>query len=229
MSIWSRISDALSSITSGESLASIFERLRTPPERSVGFTIAVIALSAKMAKADGLVTRDEVYAFREVFHIPPNAMAQAARVFNLARQDVAGFDSYAKKIGHMFGRKSPMLTDLMDGLFHIAQADGVYHPAEDEFLREVAAQFGLSDREFLAVRARCVNDIKSDPYLVLGVHKDQSIEDIRKVWKDLVRQSHPDQMIARGVPEEAVKLAEKRLVKINRAFELIREYKSVTS
>ena len=91
MSLWARISDALSALTSGEGLTAVFERLRTPPERSVAFTIAVIALSAKMAKADGLVTRDEVTAFREVFHIPPCDEASAARVFNMAREDVAGF------------------------------------------------------------------------------------------------------------------------------------------
>ena len=102
MSIWSRISDALAALAQGEGLSAVFERLRTPPERSVGFTIAVIALSAKMAKADGLVTRDEVTAFREVFQISPEEEANAARVFNLASQDVAGFEDYARRIRGMF-------------------------------------------------------------------------------------------------------------------------------
>lgn len=98
MSIWTRISEALAALAKGEGLSAVFERLRTPPERSVGFTIAVIALSAKMAKADGLVTRDEVMAFREVFHIDPSEEANAAKLFNLARQDVAGFEEYAQRI-----------------------------------------------------------------------------------------------------------------------------------
>ena len=91
MSLWSRIQDALSALAKGEGLSAVFDRLRSPPERSVAFTIAVIALSAKMAKADGRVTRDEVMAFRQVFHIPPAEERAAARVFNLAREDVAGF------------------------------------------------------------------------------------------------------------------------------------------
>ncbi len=103
MSIWTRISDALAALTSGEGLSAVFDRLRTPPERSVAFTIAVIALGAKMAKADGLVTRDEVTAFREVFQIAQSDEAGAARVFNLARQDVAGFEEYANRIKRMFG------------------------------------------------------------------------------------------------------------------------------
>ena len=128
MSIWTRISDAVSALANGESLSEVFDRLRTPPEKTVAFTIAVIALSAKMAKADGLVTRDEVMAFREVFSIPPEDEAGAAKVFNLARQDVAGFDDYARRIRAMFGEDHGTLCDLMEGLFHIAMADGTYHP-----------------------------------------------------------------------------------------------------
>src|SRR6056297_1446894 len=120
MSIWTRISEALQALAKGESLTSVFDRLRSPPERSVAFTIAVIALSAKMAKADGLVTRDEVTAFREVFHIAPQDEAAAARVFNLARQDVAGFDEYARRISRMFRDDRGALDDLLEGLFHIA-------------------------------------------------------------------------------------------------------------
>lgn len=221
MSIWSRISQALSALAAGEGLSKVFETLRTPPERSVAFAIAVIALSAKMAKADGLVTRDEVMAFREVFHIAPPDEAGAARVFNLARQDVAGFEEYARQIRRMFGEKSPAFCDLMEGLFHIALADGTYHPAEDEFLRRVAGIFGMGDAQFKGLRARFVPDAERDPYSVLGVSPDMPVDEIRKVWRQLVRDSHPDVMIARGVPEEAVKLSERRLIDINRAWEEI--------
>ncbi|NHX28199.1 molecular chaperone DjiA, partial [Escherichia coli] len=131
MSLWSRISDAIAALAKGEGLSAVFDRLRTPPERSVAFTIAVIALGAKMAKADGRVTRDEVTAFREVFTIPPSETENAARVFNLARQDVAGFEEYAQRIARMFNEDDAPLTDLLEGLFHIAIADGEYHPAED--------------------------------------------------------------------------------------------------
>ncbi|MGB0903458.1 MAG: TerB family tellurite resistance protein, partial [Mangrovicoccus sp.] len=102
MSIWSRIGAAVSALAQGEPLAEVFDRLRAPPERSVAFTIAVIALGAKMAKADGQVTRNEVAAFRQVFHIPKAEEDNAARVFNLARQDVAGYEHYARRIRKMF-------------------------------------------------------------------------------------------------------------------------------
>lgn len=221
MSIWSRITQALSALTSGEGLNQLFERMRTPPERSVGFTIAVIALSAKMAKADGLVTRDEVTAFREVFVIAPEDEKDAARVFNLARQDVAGFEEYARRIRTMFSSDMGTLCDLMEGLFHIALADGDYHPAEDAFLERVSELFGMEEKRFRALRARFVPDAQPDPYGVLGVEPDMPLPEIRRHWRQLVRDSHPDVMMARGLPEEGVRLAERRMADINQAWEEI--------
>lgn len=223
MSIWERISDALGALRAGESLSTVFEKLRTPPERSVAFTIAVVALGAKMAKADGLVTKDEVKAFREVFFIPKEEEANTARLFNLARKDVAGFDVYARRIARMFDSADATLCDLMEGLFYIAVADGAYRVEEDDFLSQVAGIFGLSDRQFRSLRTRFVPDAEPDPYDVLGVDPSMSMDAIQQVWRDMVRESHPDRMIARGVPEEAVKLAEKRMVAVNLAWEAISE------
>jgi DnaJ like chaperone protein len=221
MSLWSRIADALSALAKGEGLSKVFDTLRSPPERSVAFTIAVIALGAKMAKADGQVTRDEVAAFRQVFTIPRADEPQAARVFNLARQDVAGFDAYARKIAGMFGAGDRVLTDLMEGLFHIAVADGDYHPHEEAFLREVAGIFGIADRAFRTMAARFVSDVTPDPYDVLGVSPEDAPDAIRAAWRQAVRETHPDIMMARGVPEEALRLAERRMMAVNRAWEEI--------
>lgn len=223
MSIWTRINDALAALASGEGLSAIFDRLRgsrmASPERSVGFTIAVIALGAKMAKADGQVTRNEVTAFRQLFTIPPEEEANAARVFNLARQDVAGFDSYARKIADMFPEEGHQtLVDLLEGLFAIAMADGEYHPNEDQFLTEVAQIFGLGDPCFRSLRARFVEGAPRDPYDVLGIKPGATLDEIRVAWKQAVRDSHPDRLIARGVPPEAVELASRRMVDINAAW-----------
>ncbi|PWJ22503.1 molecular chaperone DjiA [Jannaschia seohaensis] len=221
MTIWQRIMQALARLAPGERLSQLFEPLRAPPERSVAFTIAVIALSAKMAKADGRVTRDEVTAFREVFVIPEREIENAARVFDLARTDVAGFEHYAARIAAMFKGDGPVLRDLMEGLFHIALADGDYHPAEDAFLTRVAEIFGIPDREFRALRTRLVPGAEPDCWEILGVEPGAPMEEVRAAWRAQVRETHPDRMVARGLPEEAVKLAEKRLVAINRAWERI--------
>ncbi len=221
MSIWTRIAEAISALAKGQGLWALFDQLRAPPERSVAFTIAVVALGAKLAKADGQVTRDEVTAFRQVFHIPPEEEANAARVFNLARTDVAGYEQYAARIAAMFPPESGVLCDLIEGLFHIALADGEYHPNEDDFLSRVAQIFGLSAAQFRGIRTRFVTNVPTDPYDVLGVTPDMPLPEIRKAWHREVIASHPDSLVARGLPEEAIKMAEKRLIDVNTAWEEI--------
>ena len=231
MSIWTRIAEALSALAKGEPLSVVFDRLRgaSMPEQSVGFTIAVLALGAKMAKADGTVTRDEVTAFRRIFTLPQAEEANAARVFDLARQDMAGFDAYARKIARLFnpeGRRicaddHHVLVDILEALFQIAVADGSYHAGEDAFLAHVADVFGLDEGCFHIVRSRLVEGAPRDPYDVLGLPRDASRAEARRAWKGLVRDTHPDVMQARGVPPEAMKLAERRMQLINEAWAAI--------
>jgi len=221
MSVWTRITEALRALAAGEALSRLFDRLRTPPERSVAFTIAVIALGAKMAKADGRVTRDEVTAFRQVFTIPPADEGHAARVFDLARQDVAGFDAYARKVASMFEPGDPVLVDLLEGLFHIALADDDFHDREAAFLKEVADIFGLGGRCYDTLVARLVPTARRDPYAVLGVDPDAPMKEVRAAWKAAVREAHPDLHLARGLPEEALRMAERRMADINRAWDEI--------
>ncbi len=231
MSIWTRIADAIAALARGEPLSVVFDRLRAAPapEHSIGFTIAVLALGAKMAKADGTVTRDEVTAFRRIFTFPPGEEEHAARVYNLARQDVAGFDAYARKIARLFNPEGKricaddhhVLVDILEALFQIALADGSYHEGEDAFLAHVAQEFGLDDRCFTIVRSRLVEGAPRDPYDVLGLPRDASKDQARKAWKDLVRDTHPDVLQSRGVPPEAMKLAERRLQLINEAWRAI--------
>ena len=224
MSIWTRIAEALSSIgeSVGAFLQSIVNRNPTPPEKSVAFTIGMIGLGAKMAKADGVVTEDEIRAFKQVFHIPDGELAAVARVFNLAKQDVAGYETYARQIAKLFEARSAVLEDVLDGLFHIAKADNAFHPGEHGFLARVAAIFGFSDADFARIRARHVN-VPDDPFLILGLPADATPDTVRKRYRDLVREHDPDRHIAAGVPEEMIELATARLQKINEAYDRIME------
>ena len=224
MSIWTRIADALASIgeSVGAFLQSIVNRNPTPPEKSIAFTIGMIGLGAKMAKADGVVTEDEIRAFKQVFHIPDGELATVARVFNLAKQDVAGFETYARQIAKLFEARSEVLEDVLDALFHIAKADNAFHPGEHGFLRRVAEIFGFSEADFARIRARHV-DVPDDPFHIHGLAPGAKPDDVRKRYRELVREHHPDRHIAAGVPEEMVELATERLQKINEAYERIME------
>ena len=222
MSIWTRIAQAISAV--GDSVSAFLARVattRAEPEKSIAFTIGVIALGAKMAKADGIVTGDEVKAFRQVFHVPDAELAGVARVFNLAKQDLAGFDAYARQLARLFAGKPQVLEDLLDSLFHIAKADGAVHEREIAFLESVATIFGFSKASFGCIKARHVVAPKNDPYAVLGIPPSASSEEIRQHYRKLVRDNHPDRHIAAGVPEEMIEVATEKLARINAAYDAV--------
>jgi DnaJ like chaperone protein len=233
MSIWGKLGGAAAGLVVGGPIGALVgaiaghvlvdqpqATLTTPGEPGVTFTIAMIALSAKMAKADGVVTRDEIEAFDRLFRVPQEEKSNVHRIFNLARRDVAGFEAYATQIAGIFRGNPAVLEDIMDGLFEIAKADGVLHPGEASFLQRVAEIFGFAPNEFRRIRASHFRDA-GDPYVILGVAFEATEEEIRRTYRRLVRENHPDSLIARGVPEEFIKLATDKLSTINNAFDEI--------
>jgi DnaJ like chaperone protein len=241
MSIWGKLSGAAAGFFLGGgpigALAGafaghvLFDRSSRAGEAEPGiaFTIAVIALSAKMAKADGTVTADEIEAFGRMFRVPPSEEANVRRIFNLARQDTAGYEIYAGQIARLFRGSPAVLEDVLDGLFEIAKADGVLHPAELEFLERVADTFGFAPHEFRRIRASHLGPDQADPYVVLGVDYSASEEEIKHTYRLLVRENHPDKLIARGVPEEFVRLANEKLAAINAAYAKIIQERRLAS
>ncbi|MFN3627582.1 TerB family tellurite resistance protein [Parvibaculum sp.] len=228
MSIWGKIAGAGVGLAVGGPLGALLGAVaghvvidRALEDSEVVFTVALIALSAKMAKADGEVTDSEVRAFEEIFKIPPGEARNVARVYKVAQQDVAGFEAYARQVARIYRGKPAILEDVMDALFHIAKADGHVHPQELEYLRTVADIFGFSEIEFARIRASHLGQEKGDPYLVLGITPDISDEDLKKAYRRLVRENHPDTLIARGVPAELVTIANEKLAAINVAYDRI--------
>jgi DnaJ like chaperone protein len=235
MSIWGKLTGAAAGFLLGGgpigALAGafaghiLFDRegqmaLANPEEPGVAFTIAIIALGAKLAMADGVVTRDEEEAFTRVFRVPPTEAANVRRIFDMARRDTAGYEAYAGQIARMFRGNPAMLEDVMDGLFEIAKADGVFHPGEAKFLEKVADIFGFSPNVYRRIRATHFPDA-ADPYVILGISYEANEEEIRRTYRLLVKENHPDSLIGRGVPEEFVKLATDKMIAINGAYEKV--------
>jgi DnaJ like chaperone protein len=192
------------------------------------FTVAVVVLAAKMAKADGVVTRDEIAAFRRIFHIPPHELSNVGRLFDQARSDVAGYEPYARQIAAIFGDSPHVLEELLDGLFEIARADNVVHPAELEYLRDVAAIFGFDATAFERIRAGHMGPDKADPYEILGTSRSASDAEIKAAYRRLAREYHPDRLIGEGLPQEFVDLATEKLAAINDAYDRVRRQRGQT-
>jgi DnaJ like chaperone protein len=190
------------------------------PRQRVTFTIAVIALGAKMAKADGEVTRDEVAAFNEVFSVPPGEEAHMRTIFDLARRSTHGFESYARQVARLFASDKAVLEDLLGGLFHIALADHELCAAEDAYLRQVARIFGFDTADYTRIRAtHCGPPPEEDPHAILGVATDASPDEIRVAYRKLVREHHPDALISQGLPPEILQRATARIARINAAHD----------
>lgn len=200
--------------------------------RSMAFTIGVIVLGAKMAKADGVVDRAEIDAFKRVFQIPAEEARNVGRIFDLAKRDSAGFEPYARQLAGMFRDRPTVLEDLLGCLFHIASADGSLHPAELTFLADVARIFGISEATFEGIRrihggAACgYEDPLDDPYAVLGVARTASDAEIKLAWRQALRDNHPDTVMAQGLPAEFVDVATQKTAALNAAYDKIQSQRA---
>jgi len=227
MSVWGKVSGAAAGLFVGGPVGALVGAvaghffLDRESDPGVTFTIAVVALAGKMAKADGVVSEEEFQIFREAFGVPPEEEGNIRRIFNLARQDVAGFEYYAGQIARLFVGNPAMLEDVLDGLFDIAKADGVLHPEEAKFLERVAEIFGFAPNEFRRIRASHFAPELTDPYVILGLSYSADDNELRQTYRRLVRENHPDSLMARGVPQEFIKLATDKLAAINSAYEKI--------
>ncbi|WP_375453938.1 TerB family tellurite resistance protein [uncultured Methylobacterium sp.] len=191
-----------------------------PTPRDVVFTTGLVALAAKMAKSDGVVTPSEVEAFGKVVRVGEAERAGVERLFDLAKATTSGYEAYARQLANVFHDEPALLEDVLDGLFHIAAADGAIHEAEEAYLRAVAGIFGFTDGAFRRIAARHVR-LADDPYLVLGLEHGADAAAVKARHRQLVAENHPDRAIARGLPPEAVAIATKRLAAINAAHDRI--------
>lgn len=183
------------------------------------FSIALIALSAKMAKADGVVTDDEIAAFADYFQFPAEEADRVRMLYQLAQQDVAGFDEYLKRVARIFEDDPQVLEDVLDCLFHVAAADGVAHPHELELLERAAERFAIEKSAYRRLKAMHLGLGADDPYLILGLEPGVDLATAKNAYRTLVREHHPDALIARGVPVDLIKVGEARMAAINTAYE----------
>jgi DnaJ like chaperone protein len=194
------------------------------PGEDPAFSTAVTALGAKLAKADGRANAEEFAAFSEVFQSDDASRRNVHRLYDLARQTTHGFESYARRLAKRYRGCPQLLEDVLDGLFHIAKADGVVTTDELDYLERVSGLFGLSPLTFRRLRATHLGLGTDDPYAILGVPHDAPSDVVRTAWKQALSAAHPDRARARGLPAEFIEVAEAKSAAINAAFtEVMRE------
>jgi DnaJ like chaperone protein len=234
MSIWERLSAATRELSLGGQLSSLlgFEPARDQPKRyaeadnEVPFTLGVIVLSAKMAKADGTVASYEVKAFKEAFKVSPAEMKQVAPLFNSAKRDAANFEDDAERLVTIFRGNRKLLEDVLDGLFHIAKADEEVGRQEERFLSEVAKRFGFTTSEFDSIKAGHIDSAKRNPYDVLGVKPSISDEELDRHYRKRLEDDDAEQLVARGVPKEFAIIAQEKRAALREAYDTIMKKRS---
>ena len=136
--------------------------------KQIGFTIGIIVLSAKMAKADGKVTKQEILAFKNKIDVPDPEIKNVAYLWDQAKKSTQGYEVYAQQISNLLEKNSPVLEELLNLLIVIAEADGkITHP-EIIYLKRVSEIFGFSNEDFERIISYKIND-PSNPYKVLGL------------------------------------------------------------
>ncbi|VAW25035.1 hypothetical protein MNBD_ALPHA11-1959 [hydrothermal vent metagenome] len=219
MSVWRNIGTVLGSLANA-----LDPDNWLPGGKEAAFTLSLVALSAKMAVADGVVSDSEVRAFRGLVQVPDEDVERIEKFFDLAQQDVAGFASYARKIKRMFGDNPDTLEHVLEGLFNIAAADGMIHEGELEYLEKVSEIFGFDVEKFQQISSRYMMvENGPDPYHALGILPDASDDQVRVAYKKLVKEYHPDRLLANGVPQELMDLGTARMAAINVAYGAIGE------
>lgn len=228
MSIWSFLRTGASEVAVGGPLGRLWrgrsEVVAAPGRgqrrRQVAFTIAAIALAAKMARADGYASPDEFATFQRLFQVPENEQPNAERFYRMAQGSTAGFEAYAMQAAALLGAGSPVLEDLLEALLLIAVTDGV-HPDEVTYLDAVAARFGFSTADYARIKARHIAPSPEDPYVVLGVAPGSGLDEVKAAYRALVKDYHPDRHMAEGTPPEFLRVAEHRMAAINGAYAAI--------
>ena len=244
MSIWGKIIGGTAGFALGDPIGAIlgvmagnvfdkskkkkfnFNQISNQQKRNI-FAISIIILSAKIAKSDGVVTKDEIEAFKEKFKIPTNEMNQVSKIFNEAKKSKFGYEKIAEQVGSLFSDNKLLLEELLNNLFYIAEADGNISLNEIEFLKSMAHSFHLKEEDFQRIFHARLQNNKSDPYKVLSVSREDSDSNIRKKWILLNKEHHPDNLVAKGMPQEFIDQANQELSAINLAYDKIKKYRGI--
>ena len=190
------------------------------------FALSLIVLSAKLSKADGQVSKEELIAVRDKLKIPESEIEQVGKIFNKAKQESTGYEPYAQQITQIYKNNQNVLEEVINILFYIAEADGNVSKSELDMIQHIAQIFGLNQSQFNSIQESRKSSNKLNPYVVLGSNPEEDIQAIRKKYLQLSKENHPDMLISKGVPEEVIEESKKKMRAINSAWDQIQKLKS---
>ena len=201
-----------------------FQRNFAPPQQV--FAISLIILTAKLAKADGQVSKEELIAIKQKLKVPDHEIDQVGKIFNKAKKDSLGYEPYAQQISQIYQNNPAVLDEVVNILFYIAESDGKISNSELAMIRNIAKIFGLTEVQFKGIKESRKDSDKLNPYVVLGCSSNDDFATIRKKYLQLSKEHHPDVLVSKGVPNEVIEESKKKMRAINSAFDKIEKMKS---
>ena len=190
------------------------------------FALSLIVLSAKLSKADGQVSKEELIAVRDKLKIPENEINNVGKIFNKAKEESSGYEPYAQQIAQIYKNNLNVLEEVINILFYIAEADGNNSKSELNMIQHIAQIFGLSQSQFNSIRESRKSSDKLNPYIVLESKPEENLQTIRKKYLKLSKEHHPDILISKGVPQEVIEESKKKMRAINSAWDQIQKLKA---
>ena len=190
------------------------------------FALSLIVLSAKLSKADGQVSKEELIAVRNKLKIPENEIEQVGKIFNKAKQESTGYEPYAQQIAQIYKNNPNVLEEVINILFYIAEADGNVSKSELDMMQHIAQIFGLNQVQFNAIKESRKSSDKLNPYIVLESKPEENLQTIRKKYLQLSKEHHPDLLISKGVPQEVIAESKKKMRAINSAWDQVQKLKA---
>ena len=190
------------------------------------FALSLIVLSAKLSKADGQVSKEELVAVRDKLKIPEHEIEQVGKIFNKAKEESAGYEPYAQQIAQIYKNNPNVLEEVINILFYIAESDGNVSQSELNMMQHIAQIFGLNESQFNSIKESRKSSDKLNPYVVMGSKPEEDLSSIRKKYIQLSKENHPDLLVSKGVPKEVIEESKKKMRAINSAWDQIQKLKS---
>ena len=189
------------------------------------FALSLIVLSAKLSKADGKVSKEELVAVKDKLKIPENELDQVGKIFNKAKEESAGYEPYAQQIAQIYKGNLNILEEVINILFYIAEADGNVSSSELRMIEHIAQIFGLNESQFNGIKESRKSSGNLNPYIVLESNPNDDIKTIRARYLKLSKEHHPDLLISKGVPQEVIDESKKKMRIVNSAWDQIQKLK----
>ena len=190
------------------------------------FALSLIVLSAKLSKADGQVSREELIAVKDKLKIPDSELDQVGKIFNKAKEESTGYEPYARQIAEVYKGNLNIMEEVINTLFYIAESDGNVSDKELEMIEDIARIFGLNDIQINGIKESRKSSDKLNPYIVLESKPEDSLETIRKRYLKLSKEHHPDLLISKGVPQEVLDESKAKMRAVNSAWSQIQKLKN---